>query len=330
MENWIMVKREYGGYLPLELQTFKDEYYTTNSDFNVVPLNSGRATFFFAAKEEKIKKIFLPYFTCAETGDPFKKLNVDIEYYLLDDDLLPKNVATSKGDFVFWTNYYGNAHSSQIKEISSNFENLIIDNCHAFFSLPVKGAFNCYSTRKFFGVSDGAYLIKDNFTLSQKFENDFSYQNSIHLVKQHDAGVNAGYQQSLRNEERLSNNYMGMSKFTKKILKSINYKEVHGKRLRNFLVLHDALHSINEFRINLESETHMYYPFLIEQEDLRYKLIEKKLYNPFWWKHVIELVPSSSIEYRLSKYTVMLPIDQRYTENDMSQIGEIVKSAIIK
>ena len=43
---------------------------------------------------------------------------------------------------------------------------LIIDNTQAFYEPPRKGAYNVYSCRKFFGVSDGAYLIKEGIQVT--------------------------------------------------------------------------------------------------------------------------------------------------------------------
>ena len=322
------MRKEFGGYLPLELNARKREYYQKTGEFDVIRFNNGRATFFHAAKEQKMKKIFLPYFTCPETESPFVALNVEVEYYFLTDQLTPKNIKPNDNEYIFWTNYYGNASEVEKAFMVKNYKNLIIDNCQAFFSPPLEGAFNCYSTRKFFGVSDGAYLIKDNFCLSTTVAKDTSYANAVHLIKQWDTGINSGYPDNLCNENRLSNNYKAMSRFTQKLLETIDYKKVKKKRRENFLTLHEILSKKNEFPINLMSETHMYYPFLIEQENLRYKLINDKVFNPFWWEHVLDLVPKSSIEYRLAKYTVMLPIDQRYSTNDIIEIGNIVKSNI--
>ena len=119
-----------------------------------------------------------------------------------------------------------------------------------------------------------------------------------------------------------------MSPFTKRVLQSINYTKIKSKRRENFLKMHQLLLNYNQFPVNINSQTHMYYPFMYKQENLRYKLIEKKLYNPFWWKHVLDLVPDDCIEYYLSKYTIMLPIDQRYSLDDISMISQIVLSSI--
>ena len=63
-----------------------------------------------------MRKIYLPIFNCAETKSHFKKLNIEIEYYKLDEKLLPKNIYPQKNEFVLWTNYYGNA-SDQEKQL---------------------------------------------------------------------------------------------------------------------------------------------------------------------------------------------------------------------
>ena len=316
--------KEYGGYLPLEFPYYKGQYYKETKKFKVINLNCGRATFYYAAKFSNLKKIYLPYFTCDETKVPFEKLGIEIAYYLLDDQLLPKDIDIKKNEYMFWTNYYGNASIKEIKFITKKFKNLIIDNCHAFFAKPILGVYNCYSTRKFFGVPDGSYLIKDGLEINEEIIKDSSFENCSHLIKQIDKGINYGYQDSLKNEERLCGGFKSMSNFTEIVLNSLNYEKILKTRRRNFLLMHKLLKKINQFPINLKSNTHMYYPLLVLDPDLRYRLIDENLYNPFWWEHVLDLVPESSIEYKLSKYTIMLPIDQRYNRKDIYNISKIV------
>ena len=319
-----MDKKEYGGYLPLEFPFYKGGYYKEKNKFNILKLNCGRATFYYAAKISNLSKIYLPYFTCDETKVPFQELGIEIGYYLLDDYLLPKDIDLKDDEYMFWTNYYGNASTKEIKFITKKYKNLIIDNCHAFFSKPIKGAYNCYSTRKFFGVPDGAYLIKDRLKINEKIIKDTSYENCLHLIKQIDQGINFGYKDSLKNEERLCGGFKAMSNFSEVVLNSLNYEKILKLRRRNFLLMHKLLKKINNFPINLKSLTHMYYPLLVMDENLRYRLISEKIYNPYWWEHVLKLVPENSIEYKLSKYTIMLPIDQRYNQKDIYKISEIV------
>jgi hypothetical protein len=317
---------EYGGYLPLELNSNGEEYYKADNKFNVDKLNSGRSSFYFAAKQAKVKKIYLPHFTCEQTETPFKLLGVKIKKYYLNERLQPKNVILQPDEFILWTNYYGNASDEDIDFIVQKYRNTIIDNSHAFFAKPREGAFNCYSTRKFFGVSDGAYLVKDQIFPTIHVTKDTSFANASHLIKQIDVGVNFGYPDNLINESRLEKKYLGMSKFTQSVLKTVNYSSVQNTRKTNFLKLHQQLGKYNDFPINTTSTTHMYYPLKVSQENLRYKLIEKKVFNPQWWRFILNTLDSDTVEYNLSRYTVMLPIDQRYDHEDMSRLANIVIS----
>ena len=52
------MRKEFGGYLPLELNACKREYYQKTGEFDVIRFNNGRATFFYAAKEQKDEKNF--------------------------------------------------------------------------------------------------------------------------------------------------------------------------------------------------------------------------------------------------------------------------------
>lgn len=322
--------REYGGYLPLELPGDRGHFYQSGKDQSVLKLNSGRTAFYCAALDSGMKRIHLPYFTCEYTRAPFDDLGIEVMEYFIDDDFMPKIIGYSKKDYVLWTNYYGNSSSEIIDTVVQMYPNLVIDNCHAFFSPPIEGVYNCYSLRKFFGVSDGAYLINSSLLPFDNFEIDQSATYAQHLIEQIDSGTNVGYLASLNNEERLTGNYKKMSRFTERILGTIDYEDVINRRQANFLTYHKNLQHLNLFPINLTSQTHFYYPFLFEQENLREKLIKNKVYNPQWWKYLLTKLPESSIEYQLAKFTILLPLDQRYEPKDIEDICQILLGCISK
>jgi len=183
-----------------------------------------------------MSKIYLPYFTCIDTSQPFKDLGIQIVYYKLDDDLMPLNVRLNKGEYILWTNYYGNASDEMISLIEKRYSGQIIaDNCHAFFSRPLKNAINCYSARKFIGVADGAYLISDldiEFDIKDlKRDNTSPYMQ--HLFMQNEEGTNEGYELSLMNEKRLEKNYALMSVTTENILQLVDFNKIKQIR-KNF------------------------------------------------------------------------------------------------
>lgn len=321
---------EYGGYLPLEMSSKFREFYQNDEEWKTIGLNSGRTSFYYAAKSKKINKVFIPYFTCDNTADPFKDLGLEIERYYLDTNLLPKNVSLRKNDLLLWTNYFGNARLDEINEVCETYDNVIIDNCHAFFSPPRKNVFNCYSARKFFGVPDGSYLVSTLPLEVDTDERDLSFLHFSHLIKQIELGVNEGYPENLLNEKRLEKNYRLMSNLTKRILASIDYQEVKIKRSNNLSTMHAYLGELNSLEFNIDSKTHIYYPLKVKNKNLRQSLIESGVYTPFWWRHVLDLVPSNSLEFELASDIVHLPIDQRYDDFDMKTICDLVHKLMKK
>lgn len=318
--------KEYGGYLPLELLQ-GSEYYQNNVEYGVLSVNCGRTAFYCALLDAKPEKIYLPHFNCKMSLDPILDLGIDYEFYYLDDDLTPKDICPKENEMVMWINYYGNASSEQIQKVVHQYFNLLIDNCHAFFNKPIPGVYNAYSCRKFFGVNDGAYLIKNKLK-DIDLPDETSYENAIHLLKSLDCSTNAAYAENLANETRLEHNYRSMSKLTHRILQSIDYDRVYTIRRRNWETIHAILGGINDFPLNLDVKQCMCYPFLKVDDNLRKKLIENKIYVPSWWAHVPEQTGYSELETKLSKYVFVLPIDQRYTEDDMIYLGNFVKKAL--
>ena len=324
--------REYGGYLPFEYYiSRKKENYFDSKNQKISKLNCGRSCFYVAARSTKIKKVYIPYFTCIETAQPFEDLGIPITYYSLDPNFFPKNVELLKDEYLLWTNYYGNASKKMISLVQDKYRGqLIIDNCHAFFCPPIKEAFNCYSARKFIGVADGAYLVTD---LSQNhniegLERDTTFAYMSHLFQQNEKGTNDGYVSSLQNEKRLEKNYALMSITTEKILNMVDFEKIKKIRKNNFLLLHAYLEKLNDFPVNPEVMTQMYYPFKCKDRTLRENLIKEKIYSPTWWRHVVDLLGEDSFEAELALDTVLLPIDQRYSPKDMKLISQFIHKLI--
>lgn len=322
--------KEYGGYLSLELPFFK-EYYESSDKYNVVSLNSGRSALMYIVKIKKIKEIWCPYYICESVIDALKKENVKINFYYLSKNLIPKNLnKIKKEEFILWVNYFGMTSTENIKERFKGYKNLIIDNTQAFFSKPLEEVYNIYSCRKFFGVSDGGYLIGKN--IEKIFlKQDESYNRANFLLKALEVGTNKAYEDSLENEASFEKyELLGMSKLTKRILNSLDYEKIKIKRRNNFLKLHENLKKYNKISIsNLDSEIFpMVYPFLYKDKNIRRHLIKEKVYIPNWWKYILKTVKKNSLEYEYSTYLFPLPIDQRYGEKEMEDIAKIITNYI--
>lgn len=309
-----------GGYFELELSP-SGEYYP-----NAIALNTARNAFEYILIVRQYKKIFIPYYTCDVILEPLKKLNIDYEFYHINQNLEPVfnyNKITSETGFLY-TNYFG-LKDKFISKLTIKVSNLIIDNAQSFFSEPINYIDTFYSPRKFFGVSDGAYLFC-NKRLKNELEQDESYNRMSHLLIRSDKNAEAGYAEFCNNDNSLTNQSIKkMSNLTHKILGSIDYESLKLKRIQNFNHLHKFLKDRNLLKIE-ESTTQvpLVYPFWTKDDRLKNKLIDLKIYCATYWPNVREWCKEDCLEVHLTNELIHLPIDQRYTIGHMKKILENV------
>lgn len=311
-----------GGYFELELNN-GIEYH-----INALRLNAGRKAFEFVLKTKEISKVYLPYYICNAILEPIIGCNIQYEFYEINDSLMPKiNYKKIKNNEVLlFVNYFGLC-SSQAQEVVKNTHNVIIDNSQAFFSKPIDDVVTFYSARKFFGVPDGAYLYMDRRDVSiEDLSIDYSYDRMNHLLKRLELEPIEGYENYQINEELFSKtDIRQMSLITQKILKSIDYKTIAQKRRDNFLFLHDNLKSNNKIVFEIGKEdVPMVYPYLVDYHGLREWLIKNKVFIAHYWPGVSNRCLNNSFENKLADRLVCLPVDQRYSHNEMEIIIKLI------
>jgi hypothetical protein len=312
-----------GGYLPLELPEIKEHY------DNLVRLNTGRNALEYILKQGNYVKIYMPYFTCDVLLEPVRKLNIVHQFYNIDEALNPIIDFEIEPHACFlYTNYFG-IKQATVDVLSKQIKNLIIDNSQAFFCDPLPGIDTFYSCRKFFGVPDGAYLqVKKK--IYRNLPVDTSFGRLSHLVKSIDMGIEAGYPDYKANNKVLENNkIMVMSHFTQKVLSGINYAECFHIRKRNFNYLHKHLKDLNLLTFDFpDDEAPMVYPFLFDDRQLKLHLIQKKVYVATYWPNVFDWTSPKMFENFLARCLVPLPIDHRYTLQDMFYMLNVLKQFI--
>ena len=325
------IYHEYGGYLPLELSHFNGEYYDGNSK-KIWKLNSGRAAIYEAINDMGLNCVWIPTYLCSSVENFLCKRKIEIKYYNIDYEFFPINIKQNFKEAVLWTNWYGTVKEEVLLKVINSFDNLILDNTQDFYRQPVSGAYNVYSPRKFFGVSDGAYLISDKFQEECILDESRTSTTSQYLINVLGTSTNETYNEFLINESRIDNEgVMRMSQITSKILSSINYEEIKRQRIENFYALDDMFQDINEINDLEEAckySVPMVYPLLIRSNNLRKALIDNRVYVSQWWKDVLKKKSSNSWERYLAEYLFPLPIDQRYSVDDMKAISKIVLNNI--
>ncbi|MBE0654532.1 MAG: hypothetical protein IH594_12080 [Bacteroidales bacterium] len=313
--------KEIGGYFELELNAGY-EYHP-----DAIKLNLGRTAFEYILRAKKVKKVFLPYYTCDVMLDPVNSLRIDYEFYKVDRNLEPifNYEMLNEADHFLYTNYFG-VKDNFISQVATGIKNLIIDNSQAFYSKPLTGVDTIYSPRKFFGLPDGGYLYTKE-RLNSNLEQDISSERFDHLLLRIDKGAEEGYRAFLRSTDELRNQPIkAMSRLTQSLLRNINYEKARDLRKFNFNYMHYKLHGINEFKMDVTTiGTPMIYPFLCRYgEPLKKELILNKVFVATYWKNTLIRVAGDSYEDYLTNNLVPLPIDQRLEEQDLNKIVQII------
>jgi hypothetical protein len=312
-----------GSYIELQLSSGK-EYYSS-----LIKLNTARNSFEYILRVRNYKLVHIPYYTCDVMLEPLHKLGIAYKYYSINNDLDPIiDFEIKESEGFLYTNYFG-IKQGTVNKLSKTIKNLVIDNAQAFFSHPVDGIDTIYSCRKFFGVSDGAYL-KLNSDIRFTLENDSSVDRMAYLLKRIDFGVEKSYQEYVETDKTLINNDMKfMSPITQRILAGIDYKACQEIRTSNFTHLHSRLSKFNS--LNIDSSfinAPLVYPFLLTSTGVKEKLISQKIFVATYWPNVLEWTTPEMFENYLTRHLIPIPIDHRYNHNDMNRIVKILEEIL--
>lgn len=311
-----------GGYFSLELPQ-REEYHK-----DAIRLNTGRNCLEYILRVRGYKKVYVPFYTCEAVMEPINKLGIPYEFYHIDNHFEIRDRFTLKeGEALLYTNYFG-LKQRYVEQLAEKIgSRLIVDNTQAFYAKPIPGIDTFYTCRKFFGVPDGAYLYCDK-ELDEKIEQDYSYDRVAHLVKRIDLSAEDGFKDFRRVDDGLDNQPMRkMSKLTQRLMQGIDYEAAAQRRKANFLMLHETLGKENNLELTLEDDTvPMVYPYLVSVDGLREKLIENKIFVARYWPNVLEWAKPNDIDYLLAFQMQPLPIDQRYSEVELSRIIKIVRA----
>ena len=310
-----------GGYFELELPV-TEEFHR-----NAIRLNTGRNAFEYILRAKNYKMVYLPFYTCDVMLEPITKLNLKYKFYNIDSNFMPifNFKSIGENDVFVYNNYFGLC-DKQTKEIASLCVNLIIDNSQAFYSKPIQGVDTFYSPRKFFGLPDGSYLYTDKL-LDFNLEKDISYDRCQHLLGRIDTTAEQHFQIYKENSKSLSNQPIKeMSNLTQRLLSSIDYKTISDKRRQNFNFIHQELGNMNKLKLDISpTEVPLVYPLLVDNGSLlKHKLINNKVYVATYWPNVLEWAELNSFENELTRNLIAIPVDQRYSENDVDAILNIL------
>lgn len=319
--------KEIGSFIELELPKGKELYV---GDKDVARLNTGRAAIWHAFRITGAKDIWIPYYQCETVREFLLRKECQIKYYHQDNNFTPTDLTPSEDEAVLLVNYYGIISFERMKSLASGYQNVIVDNCQAFFCPPIPGTFTVYSARKFIGVADGAYVIgKNAHHHIDEYSQGFSSDTAAFLLKRIEYGCEGkGYEARALNENRVdTEDIMKMSKLTRTMLDGTDFERIKIKRRKNFEIACNLFADINEWVPTrfYDSETvPMVYPLVIEDDGLLQKLLDAKHFQGHWWHYITVELPESTFEHWMSRYMIPITIDQRYGVEDLEYIRSII------
>ena len=311
-----------GGYFELELvdrgEFIHDDGILVNTGRNALEL--------ILSNLPSNSKVHIPKYTCEVVLEPFQKLGVQYSFYSINYQLeIADEIVLGQDEYLLYTNYFG-VKDNYVRRLVELYPNrVIIDNAQALFTEPTTMCF--YSPRKFVGIPDGGIAYMDKHIDTSEYEQDCSFERCSHLLKRIDLGAGAGYADFKDNSSLLKNQPIRkMSKLTQTLLRGIDFEKVKSKRRENFAILHSLLGSSNKFKLDsLESiACPMVYPYMTDDESMRQRLIDNKVFVATYWPNVSEWCECGTTEFQLARTMIPLPIDQRYTEEALIEIFKLL------
>lgn len=325
------MKKEYGGYLPLELCQRQERFRLPEGDIR--SYNCGRTAIYEAAlaMKSQVHKIYVPYYICHTVVHAITQAGIEVARYSLNEKLEPtaEIVADNNCEGVLIVDYFG-LKDNFLRKISNKYAHVILDCTQAFFFEPVirEGINNIYSCRKFVGVPEGGYLVEKN-TYARQLEPGSSWTQYGFLCKAHELGTNSAYQDSLENERQLGERKEGMSHLTQKVLQGVDYDLIARKRKENFKRMQELLGDINRLAIvECYQGVPQCYPFWAPKamgQELKEALLKEHIYIPTLWKECREICEEGSLEVEWTNDLLCIPIDQRYSLEDMEFLAVLIK-----
>jgi hypothetical protein len=317
--------RPIGGFFELEIPTGQELYHS-----NAIALSNGRACLMVALQQLQPKRAFVPHYTCDATLEPFRVLDIDIEFYELNDQFEPEIVPeTNKDDCYLLTNYWGLQRAS-IDRFEKQFgDRLIVDNTHDFFFRPpASSCWSFTSARKWFGVPDGAFL----YSAADRYADilaDLPPRNcEIELQPALDRALGRlkqGYQSFQKYEQAMDCRVKQISTYSSSILSLLDHEDVIDRRRKNFSCLANQLNDCNQFSPALGThDTPFCYPYLPIGTNDRHKLHRQQIFVPQLWQDVTDRAPTHSNARTWSETLLPLPIDHRYGVADMNRIAATI------
>ena len=311
---------------------------------DVYTYSSGRAALYqilkFLKQEKSVTHVLLPDYLCSSVLVPVKALELEYEFYPIDEALELEEKAFSKlykpNTSVLVINYYGLKDiSKQVSFIRSLDQDAIIieDDVQAYyeFKKPLGDVdFKFTSLRKTFAVPDGG-LVKTTHKLPViETPNTFGqYKAAAALLKSMREGNfnDLIYLEMFEKGESKIDDELecGMSLIAEKLYGSLDEERVKVRRLVNakYLIKELKKREITPILPLTEDHVPLFIPVYFENRDnVRQRMFQNEVFCPVHWP--LEGLPLNK-GAEMAEHELSLIVDHRYGQGDMAKTVSLIK-----
>lgn len=265
-------------------------------------------------------RVWIPRFVCDTVAEAPASLGVPVLRYNITEQLhpiLPHELR--ENDVVVLVNYFGLTAAALEEAARACPCPVVADATTALYSPAPQGIPAFYSPRKFAGLADGGIAVAP-FPLATDLPEDAGSDHRTAALLQ-----DASPQRVQEAEDALCAIPKNMGTATQRLMLSTPWAAYATRRIRNYHCLHRSLQHINRLSLPQNPQhAPICYPLVCGIPGLRDSLIDAGVRLPLYWPEVIEATDATQTENKLARTLLPLPLDQRYTPEDMERLVELI------
>lgn len=298
------------------------------------------------------KRVLLPAYTCQTVIDPFLQEGWAICYYgisrqlRIDTDDLSEKFKVFKPNLCVAHPYYGADLNQKELDALSELKNkgccLVEDLTQCVFSTQRSEIFDYFtgSYRKWFPIPDGAFLTGKDVVPEQREENTAFVQSMADAMYLRHVFHMTNDCHVKEISRRVGNTAIGhisgeivrhgMSAFSMSLLSQVDVEDVKRRRQDNYAYLYDRLANNSGIEIvdrSMDEVTcaPLFFPIYVKnRREFQKVLAQHEIYAPVLWPvHDDAVLINDHIKGIFSE-VLMLPVDQRYTVEDMKRMIDVI------
>lgn len=298
-------------------------------------ISTGRACLKYIALRIPCGKILLPSYICSSMLDAWD--NHEIIFYPMQNRLeidvqfINRMIRTGTITGILIIHYFG-VVDPNINIITTICRNkgipIIEDTTHSYLNITQKyGDYEFCSLRKTLPIPDGAYM---NLKITRRATVDINYYKFLFIrivgmILKRIPLLKFIWYRLLIRAEKMVDVYSFDVKPTNFFILHLDLDEISHARKLNYKYLYTKLSHLSLYP---NTKDLMFgFPILLKNRDfIRQKLIDAEIYCPVHW-HLPSFITDKH-SHNISKHILTIPIDQRYTPNNLKRVVDIINTYI--